>query len=106
MCSDRKCLTAVAGVCTKDSKNIFERFIQSDKSLNRKNEGSGIGLSIVKSIIELHNGHISVDSQMNIGTTFKIILPKIGEDTEQCSIFNINNYNTELELSDIYEVLI
>ena len=94
------------GISKKDSKNIFERFIQSDKSLNRKNEGSGIGLSIVKSIIELHNGHISVDSQMNIGTTFKIILPKIGEDTEQCSIFNINNYNTELELSDIYEVLI
>ena len=40
---------------------------------------------------------------MNIGTTFKIILPKIGEDTEQCSIFNINNYNTELELS--YKIL-
>ena len=79
------------GISKKDSKNIFERFIQSDKSLNRKNEGSGIGLSIVKSIIELHNGHISVDSQKNIGTTFKIILPKIGEDTEQCSIFNINN---------------
>ena len=93
------------GIESKDMKNIFKRFMQSDKSLARKNEGSGIGLSIVKSIIDLHNGHISVESEVNVGSTFKIILPRVGEITDECNIFDIDDYNTALELSDIYEVL-
>lgn len=94
------------GICKKDIEHIFERFTQGDKSLTRKNEGSGIGLSIVKSIIDLHQGHISVDSEVGVGSTFQIRLPQIGKDSQDCNIFGINTYNTELELSDIYEVFI
>ncbi len=54
---------------------IFERFHQVDKNPNRKYEGSGIGLALTKEIIELHEGKISVESKLNQGSTFKIILP-------------------------------
>lgn len=54
---------------------IFQRFYQADKSLSRNAEGSGIGLAIVKSIIDLHNGIISVESELEKGSTFKIELP-------------------------------
>lgn len=58
-------------------ENIFDRFGQVDKSLSRTTEGSGIGLSIVKSIVEMHNGNITVESEVGAGSIFKIELPAI-----------------------------
>lgn len=94
------------GISKSDKAAIFERFVQADKSLTRENEGSGIGLSIVKSIIDLHGGYISVESEVGEGSTFKIILPNRYDGYINYKIYDINNYNTELELSDIYEVLV
>ena len=54
---------------------IFERFVQVDKSLARDHEGSGIGLSLVKALVELHGGTISVRSKVDYGTEFIIYLP-------------------------------
>lgn len=56
---------------------IFDRFIQVDKSLTRMNEGSGIGLSLVKLIIQIHKGTITVNSELGKGSEFTITLPKI-----------------------------
>lgn len=86
---------------------IFKRFVQVDKSLNRNTEGSGIGLSIVKSLVEIHNGNILVESEVNKGTTFNIFLPNVKLDNEEVSIipsFNSDMQKVELELSDIYEL--
>lgn len=94
------------GISKSDKSAIFERFVQADKSLTRENEGSGIGLSIVKSIIDLHDGYISVESKVGEGSTFKIILPNRCDECIDYNIYDINNYNTELELSDIYEILV
>ena len=69
------------------------------------NEGSGIGLSIVKSMIDLHNGNITVDSEVNVGSIFKIQLPNECLNDSYYETYNINNSNIELELSDIYEVV-
>lgn len=55
--------------------SIFERFVQVDKSLTRNHEGSGIGLSLVKSLVELHGGKISVKSKEGQGTEFIIHIP-------------------------------
>ena len=84
---------------------IFEKFVQVDKSFTRMNEGSGIGLSIVKSMVDLHNGKISVESEVNVGSTFKILLPNECLNGSYYKTYNINNSSTELELSDIYEVV-
>lgn len=84
---------------------IFEKFVQVDKSFTRMNEGSGIGLSIVKSMVDLHNGNISVESEVNVGSTFKILLPNECLNGSYFKTYNINNSSTELELSDIYEVV-
>ena len=94
------------GISKEYREVIFERFMQADKSLTRKNEGSGIGLSIVKSIVDLHGGYINVDSEVGEGSTFKILIPHIDFETDEYQIYDIQEYTTEVELSDIYEVLI
>lgn len=94
------------GISKSDKTAIFERFVQADKSLTRENEGSGIGLSIVKSIVDLHDGYISVESEVGKGSTFKLILPNKYNENESYKVYDISDYNTELELSDIYEVLV
>jgi two-component system CheB/CheR fusion protein len=55
--------------------HLFERFTQVDKSLTRPHEGSGIGLSLTKSLAEMHGGSISVKSQYGKGSTFEVRLP-------------------------------
>ena len=84
---------------------IFERFVQGDKSLTRLNEGSGIGLSIVKSIVELNNGEIYLDSDGENGTEFEILLPneKLEGDKYEYN-YEIDIDKIELEFSDIYEL--
>ena len=54
---------------------IFDRYKQVDKSLSRNAEGAGLGLSIVKSIVELHGGSISVESEYGKGSKFTVFLP-------------------------------
>lgn len=86
---------------------VFERFVQVDKSLSRNSEGSGIGLSLVKSLVEMHGGTINLKSQPGKGSEFLIRLPAITLPTYIST--NRNNYiaqnNTErinIEFSDIY----
>ncbi|MEG1410827.1 MAG: ATP-binding protein, partial [Terrisporobacter sp.] len=93
------------GISQQDKEIIFEKFVQLDKSFTRKNEGSGIGLSIVKSIVNLHEGSISVDSSISKGTTVKILLPNAIIEDSMLFDYDIDKHNIELELSDIYEVL-
>ncbi|MBZ9686570.1 HAMP domain-containing protein [Clostridium estertheticum] len=64
------------GIAEKDLPYIFERFYRSDLSRNKNSGGSGIGLTITKSLVEAHNGKIFVESQLGAGTTFTIEFPK------------------------------
>lgn len=64
-----------AGISQEDLPFIFERFYRTDKSRNSRSGGSGIGLTIVKKIVELHHGSISAESELNRGTRFFIVLP-------------------------------
>ena len=65
------------GISEEDQEHIFERFYTVNKSHSRKLGGAGLGLSIVKTIIEKHQGRISVDSHLGKGTTFTVTLPKV-----------------------------
>ncbi|WP_036584042.1 sensor histidine kinase [Paenibacillus darwinianus] len=64
-----------SGIEEEDMPYIFDRFYKKDKSRNSAGGGSGIGLAIVKEIIELHGGVIVAESQPGEGTTFRIALP-------------------------------
>lgn len=55
---------------------VFAKFFQVDSSLTRRYEGAGIGLSIAKSVVEAHGGSIELDSQLNEGSTFTVVLPR------------------------------
>lgn len=63
------------GISEKDLPYIFERFYRSDISRTKDTGGSGIGLTITKSLIEAHGGKIYVKSILNEGTTFTIVFP-------------------------------
>lgn len=65
------------GIPSKDLEHIFERFYTVDKAHSRKLGGAGLGLSLVKTIIDKHQGSITVESTLGVGTTFTIILPLV-----------------------------
>ncbi len=91
----------------KDKLNsIFDRFGQVDKSLTRNKEGSGIGLSLVKTLVELHGGNISISSVEGEGSevvmelpvrTVENEMPVAGSSTGKSKVENI-----KIEFSDIY----
>lgn len=65
------------GVGEEAKEHIFERFYREDSSRSGKIQGSGLGLSIVQKVVQLHNGTISVQSNKNgHGTVFRVVLPK------------------------------
>lgn len=97
------------GIDKKMQNLVFDRFIQADKSISRGTEGSDIGLSLVKSLVEMHNGQISIVSDLGKGSEFIIELPdvQIKTDTSKTEKFNLygNSKNIEMinvEFSDIY----
>lgn len=95
------------GIPKDKLKIIFERFEQIDSSLRRKKEGSGIGLSLVKSFVEVHKGKIWVESELGVGTQFLIELPA-KKAAEKNVKYNYSDYSPNLveriniEFSDIY----
>ena len=98
------------GIPKENFDDIFERFSQVNNSLNRSHEGSGIGLSLVKSLVEAHNGTITVESELGKGTEFIIKLPDIvlPEDDLQIShgqngVANNVFKKIDVEFSDIIQ---
>ncbi|MEM7028392.1 MAG: ATP-binding protein [Chloroflexota bacterium] len=70
------------GIEPEALEKIFNRFFQVDGSTTRRFKGTGIGLAIVKQIVEAHQGSISVKSEIDVGTTFSFILPITQPTTE------------------------
>ena len=93
------------GIEKENQQIIFDKFRQVDQSFKKKREGSGIGLSLVKSIIEMHGGKIEIDSVYGSYSNFKVFLPLKTIDQE---IVEKESYSpdsllnkVELEFSDI-----
>ena len=64
------------GIPEKDLKRISERFYRVDPDRSRETGGTGLGLAIVKNIIIQHQGEMKINSEINAGSSFKLIFPK------------------------------
>jgi two-component system, cell cycle sensor histidine kinase DivJ len=74
------------GISEHDLSRIGNPFVQADAAYNRKHEGTGLGLSVVKGLVALHGGTMSIDSQEGIGTTVKVRLPVNGAEEADMDI--------------------
>lgn len=63
------------GIATEDQERIFERFYRADNPLQVEAGGAGVGLAIVKSLVEAHGGRIWVESEVGKGSIFRFLLP-------------------------------
>lgn len=93
------------GIPQDKYSDIFQPFGQVDRELRRCNEGSGVGLSLVQYLVELHGGTISFDSELGIGSRFTIKLPvKVVEDDEVAISKDDWGYGNrvDIEFSDVY----
>ena len=63
------------GISKKNIIRLFQPFVQLESSLNRKHEGTGLGLSLVKRIVELHGGSVKVKSELGKGSCFTVRIP-------------------------------
>jgi signal transduction histidine kinase len=72
------------GISEEDLPHIFDRFYRADKSRSKMKEtpagGTGLGLSIAKIILDQHDGGVRVESDLNLGTTFSLYLPRYSVD--------------------------
>ena len=65
-----------AGIAKDELERVFDRFYRVDNSITRRTQGAGLGLYLVKAIVEAHGGEISVKSQIGGGATFYFTLPR------------------------------
>ncbi|WP_312712508.1 sensor histidine kinase [Proteiniclasticum ruminis] len=94
------------GIAPENVDTIFDRFIQVNKSTTRDNEGTGIGLSIVKKLMNLMGGDCVVESQLHVGTTFRLILSdvRVPGEADSGSIIDFYEKTTnrvDIEFSDL-----
>jgi len=97
------------GISPDKQDMIFERFRQVDKSFTRDHEGSGIGLSLIKLLVEMHGGKIFVQSEYGQGSEFIVELPVLTlKEDSVLSKKNSKALDTDyiqrinIEFSDIY----
>ncbi len=77
---------------------LFNPFQQVDSSLSRRHEGTGLGLALTKRLAELHGGTVSLDSQVNQGSTFKVWLPltEMRQQLKQLNLHHCSQSSVEL----------
>jgi len=70
------------GISPVEIPKVFERFYRVKGSGGRSAEGTGIGLAMVKALVQLHSGSVEVDSELAVGTTFSVLIPLISRQVQ------------------------
>jgi PAS domain S-box-containing protein len=100
------------GISPTDRDKLFQPFIQVDSNLNRQYEGTGLGLALVKQIVELHNGYVTLDSELGQGSCFSIYLPyhaprqELLTDTETADKLEHQANDLDPKLAAAYTILL
>ena len=66
------------GISSNEQSQLFQKFFRTSAAGERAIQGTGLGLSISKAIVEAHAGRIELESEENIGTTIRVLLPVAG----------------------------
>lgn len=74
-----------SGISEANKAVIFDRFRKGDSGISSPNRGHGLGLSIIKALIDLLNGTINMKSQLHLGSTFSVEIPEAKEDIDEFS---------------------
>ncbi|HTQ16872.1 SpoIIE family protein phosphatase [Mycobacterium sp.] len=74
------------GITEQDISRLFERFYRADNTHGRSVEGTGIGLALVRGLVELQRGTVQIDSEPDVGTTVTILLPRAARSVEGTAI--------------------
>jgi CheY-like chemotaxis protein len=85
------------GIAPENIQKLFQPFIQIDSALNRQFEGTGLGLALVKRIVELHGGYVDLTSELGVGSCFSILLPCLPLTNRQTEIGSSNRPVKPLE---------
>jgi signal transduction histidine kinase len=67
------------GIAPEDQEKIFERFYRADQEIVNQQTGTGLGLPIARSLVELHGGRLWLESELGVGSTFRFTLPAQGQ---------------------------
>ncbi len=94
------------GIARQQQEKIFNFFVQADSSTQREYGGTGLGLAISKQLIELHNGHITVDSEPGEGSTFSFTLQIANTDVRDESIDESYMPSSEPELKEQRDIVL
>ncbi|MCE9499646.1 MAG: response regulator, partial [Leptospira sp.] len=89
------------GIPPERISGLFTRFGHSEGSLTREQEGTGLGLSLVKELIELHGGNVSVKSEVNKGSVFSLEIPVSETISFPEKDFTKGNIQAQIELGDV-----
>ena len=90
------------GIIEEQIDKVFDRFYQSENSRWRKNKGTGIGLALVKDLVDLHEGHIDLKSISGVGTEITILLPleqAISDNQSEMEIPALDPIDPDLEVT-------
>ncbi len=83
------------GIEDSQKENIFKRFVQAHSGLNRIQRGQGLGLSVIKDLVDFNDGQIKLDSKINEYTLFEIVLPK--HESNEDSLFGDDDFMFDMD---------
>lgn len=96
------------GIAPEDMQKLFKPFVQVDSSLSRHYEGTGLGLTLVKKLVEMHGGTVSVESEVGAGSRFIFTLPwnpTTENNADSPAVIDVESRSTEKSAANIKVLL-